>query len=191
VLPGRQDSPPDHRMTGKRDAMTPLSRRLLVIAGYVLALMVAGAAVAIHAAITDDPDSQASSGMRAFGDSILLLAVFGLGAIPPSAAALFWLRPCPSFWRAASVVALAIAATGITALIAHLLPQGADAGSVAGTWSVWSPLRVLLAPLFAITFLLAGLLAPARSYRSALLGATAIETAVFFWGVLTWIQPFR
>lgn len=57
-------------MTGKRDAMRPLSRTLLVIAGYVLALMVAGAAVAIHAAITDDPDSQASSGMRAFGDKI-------------------------------------------------------------------------------------------------------------------------
>jgi hypothetical protein len=52
-------------------------------------------------------------------------------------------------------------------------------------------LRILVAPLFAIFFLLSGLFAPNRSARIALLVATAIEMAVCVYVGFTWFHPFR
>jgi hypothetical protein len=53
----------------------------------------------MYAAGTIGPDRQTSSGMVAFGDSILFLSVFAVTAIPATGAALFFLRPYPLFWR--------------------------------------------------------------------------------------------
>jgi hypothetical protein len=78
----------------------------LIAIGYVAAVLVAFGLVAIHVAFTSGPDRQ-SSGMYAFGDSLLLLAVFGVASVPASSAALFLLRPYRAFWLVLSVVALA------------------------------------------------------------------------------------
>ena len=171
--------------------MKPLSKSLLVIAGYVLAIIVATMAVSIYVAATDGPDRESAGGMYAFGDSIVFLAVFGLAAIPASSAALFFLRPCRSFWRVASVVAPVIAATGIAAAVSYLVQlHNASTDSLPGAWSALSPLRILLAPLFAIAFFLCGVFAPGRSDKGVFLGAAAVEVAVFVWPVLKLFRPF-
>jgi hypothetical protein len=78
----------------------------LVAAGYVGAFVLAAGSVAIYAAWADSPDRQASSGMYAFGDSLLFLALFGLASVPPTVAGLFFLRPYHSFWRVLAIAAL-------------------------------------------------------------------------------------
>jgi len=129
--------------------------------------------------------------MYGFGDDLLFLAVFGVAAVPPTAAALFFLRSYRSFWLVLSVVALGIATTGLIALIDYVAPRTADAGSILHTWSALAGLRILSAPLFVLAFLLSGLVAPNRSSRIALLVATAIEAAVFAYVAFIWFHPFR
>src|SRR5204863_3146649 len=163
-----------------RDAMTPRIKVASVLGGYVVAFLIASAVVAIYVAATSGANRQAYGAMYDFGDSLLFLAVFGVAAVPATAAALFFLRPCRSFWLALSVVALAIALTGVAACIEFLAARTAfRAGSILPAWSGLAVLRILVAPLFALTFLLSGLFAPSRSARIALIVATVIETAIF------------
>jgi hypothetical protein len=171
--------------------MSPLVKVGLVVGGYVVAFLVAGAAVAIHVAATSGPDSQASSGMYAFGDVFLFLAVFAVAAVPSTAAALFLLRAYRSFWLGLSAVALGIATTGLVALIGYAASRTADAGSILHAWSALAVLRILGAPLVALIFLLSGLFAPRRSSRIALVIATAIEAGVFVYVAFIWFYPFR
>jgi len=171
--------------------MRPRVKVGLVVAGYVVAFLVAFAVVAIHVAATSGPDRQVYGAMYGFGDDLLFLAVFGVAAVPPTAAALFFLRSYRSFWLVLSVVALAIATTGLVALIDYIAPRTADTGSILHTWSALAGLRILSAPLFVLAFLLSGLFAPNRSSRIALLVATAIEAVVFAYVALVWFHPFR
>jgi hypothetical protein len=69
----------------------PLVKVGLVVAGYIVAFMVASAVVAIYVAATSGPDRQTYSVMYGFGDDLLFLAVFGVAAVPPSGAVLFFL----------------------------------------------------------------------------------------------------
>jgi len=62
----------------------------MVLAGYVAAFVIASAAVAVHIATTDPAEASAASGMYAFGDLILFVAVFGVLALLPTGAALFF-----------------------------------------------------------------------------------------------------
>jgi hypothetical protein len=163
----------------------------LVAAGYVGAVLVAVAAVAMYVASTSGPDRQTYAAMYDFGDSLLFLAVFGVAAVLPTGAALFFLRPHRSFWRALSIAALTIAATGLAAFIEYLASRATDAGSVLQAWSALASLRMLVAPLFALIFLLSGVFAPNRSSRIALSLATLIEAAIAAFMVLVWVSPFR
>jgi hypothetical protein len=79
--------------------MKPVLKVAIVASGYLLALLVSWAAVALHAALTSDANAQASGGMSAFGDLILFVAVFGAAALAPTGAALFFLlskKKCPT-----------------------------------------------------------------------------------------------
>jgi len=71
--------------------MKPLFKVAIIAAGYLLALLLAFAAVALHAALTSDSGAHASDGMSAFGDLILFVVVFGAVALVPTGAALFFL----------------------------------------------------------------------------------------------------
>ena len=93
------------------NTMKPRVKVGVVVAGYVIAVAVAAAAAACRLIAIGGPSSPSYSGMNAFGDSLLFLAVFGVAAVPPTGAALFFLRPYPAFWRGYSVVALAFALT--------------------------------------------------------------------------------
>jgi hypothetical protein len=162
---------------------------IFVAAGYLVALVIAGVVVGIYAAATNGPDRQASSGMAAFGDSILFLSVFTVTAIPATGAALFFLRPYPWFWRIFVAGALAITTTGVAVFVDFLASENAAMGAFLGAWSMLSPLRILLAPLFAIVFFLCVLFAPTRSIRIAFFGAAAIETVVFITVAFIWFHP--
>lgn len=158
---------------------SPLAKTSLIVGGYAVAFGLAVAVVGIHVAATSGPDWNAYSGMLAFGDTLLFLAVFGLAALPPTSAALFCLRPYPSIWRFGAFAALGIAASGIAALIAYVASRNGSTGGFVDAWSALSPIRILPAPLLAGAYLLSAVFAPVRWCRTALIGATLTELVVF------------
>src|SRR5438093_7304313 len=122
-----------------------------VAGGYIAAFLVASAAVGIRLANTSGPDAQASSGMYAAGDALLFVAVFGVSALVPTGAALFFLRPYRHLWTGLSALGLAVAVTGVTAAILFAVGRHAAPLPLA-TWAGLSVLRILVAPLLALTF---------------------------------------
>jgi hypothetical protein len=161
----------------------------LVAAGYVGALLVACAAVAIYIAFTNGPARDASSGMYAFGDSLVFLAVFGLAAVPATSAAFFFLRPHRWFWQVLSVLALVVAATAVAASILYAVGRNRAAGPGLA-WADFSILRLFGAPLLAGAAFLAGLLAPDRRFRIALFVACLIEAVAFASFLWVWLSLY-
>jgi hypothetical protein len=155
----------------------------VVIAGYLFAGFVACAAVALNDAARPGPER--SGGMAAFGDSLLFLAVFALAAIPASSTALYFLRGQARFWAVLAVAGPTIALTAVVAAVVSLATRGSASGSGPSIWSMYAVLRVVAAPLCALAFLLAGIFAPKRPWRIALLSAATVEAASFASVVLT------
>ena len=168
--------------------MKPFLKVAVVAGGYIVAFLMASAAVAIRVASTNGPDAQASSGMYAFGDALLFVAVFGVSALVPTGAALFFLRPYRHFWTVLSALGLAVAVTGVTAAILFAVGRHATPSPLA-TWAGFSVLRILVAPLLALTFLVCTFLSPYRSPRVAFLAATVMEAAVSAYGGSVWFVP--
>ncbi len=159
-----------------------------VLAGYVAAVLAASAVVAVRIADTSGPDRQASGGMYAFGDGLLFVAVFSAVALVPTGLALYFLRPYRRFWMALSITALTIAFTTILAasvyvMTAHLaLPRESPLEMLAA----FAGLRMLVSPPLAAALVVAGVIAPSRTSRRALLAAAGIEGAVAVYAVLEW-----
>ena len=170
--------------------MRPLAKVTLVGLGYIGALAIAFGAVSLYVASTNSPDRQTYAAMFAFGDSLLFLAVFGVAAVLPTGAALFFLRPYRPFWRVLSIAAVVIATTGVAAFFDFLAMRGSDPHSVANVWSILAVLRVLVSPLFALAFLVSALFAPSHLLRIALLVATTLEAFVSVCYALIWFHPF-
>jgi hypothetical protein len=150
----------------------------LVAGGYVAAFLAASAAVAIRVASTSGPEAQAAGGMYAFGDSVIFVAVFGVVALVPTGGALYFLRPYRRFWMVLSLLCLVVAVTGLTAAILYAVGRHAAPSSLLATWAGYSVLRILVAPLLALAFLVCSLFTPHRSPRYAFLAATAIEAVL-------------
>ena len=165
------------------------TKLLLVSGGYAAAVVIAAVAVAARVLLQPDEDGSASGGMAAFGDALFFLGVFGIAAVPATVAALVFLRARPLFWQIASLLALAGSVTGVAALYALLTSHSASHSVAAppGTWSLLAPLRLLLAPLFALATLLAALLSPLRRCRHVLLACAAAEAVVLVWALLFWL----
>ena len=159
--------------------MRLVNKAALVVAGYLLAILVACLAVSTFYAATDGPDRQASSGMYSFADGFLFLALFGLASIPASCAAQYFLRKVQRFWSALAFVALSIATTGLVALYAYFVRLSAIPDSVFYMVVTLWPIRVLIAPLLAVAFLISALFAPSSSSRIAIFVAAAMEALVF------------
>jgi hypothetical protein len=87
----------------------------VVLAGYVAAVLVASAAVAVRVANTSGPDADASAGMYAFGDGLLFIAVFSAVGLFPTGLALWFLRPYRWCWVVLSIGAVTITATALLA----------------------------------------------------------------------------
>lgn len=168
----------------------PLRKVALVTGGYAAALILAFVAVAIRVSHTSGPDAQASSGMYAFGDSLVFVFVFGVGALVPTGAALFFLRSHRPFWTLLSATALAVAVTSVAAAILFTVGRTA-APSPLATSAAFSVLRILVAPVLALTFLVCAFFSPHRSSRLAFFAATAMEAAVSAYGGFVWfVLPF-
>jgi len=168
--------------------MRPLVKVGAVAVGYVAALLVASAAVAVRLASTSGPDAQAASGMYAAGDAFLFVAVCSVAALVPTGAALFFLRPYRPFWTVLSAVGLCVAGTGVTAAALHVIGRAAAPSPLAALAGL-SVLRILVAPLLALTFLVCSLFSPFRFPRLAFLAATGMEVAVSAYAGLVWFLP--
>jgi hypothetical protein len=161
----------------------------LVSAGYVGAFLVASMVVAIRVANTSGPEAQASSGMYAFGDSVLFIAVFGVLALLPTGVALHWLRSFRGFWVVLSILGLCVAITGVVAAALFTLGRNAVAPSTLATGAAFSVLRILLAPVLVPVFLSAAFFTPYRAPRIALGVATVVELAVLAFSGVVWFVP--
>ena len=168
--------------------MKPLVKVSIVAVGYIAACLLASVALAIRVASTSVPSAQASSGMYAFGDSLLFIAVFGVSALVPTGAALFFLRPYRQFWTMLSAAGLAMALTGVAAATIFALGRHAPPSALA-TWAALSVLRILIAPLLALMFLVSAGLSPHRLPRLVLLAAAIVEAAVSAYGGFVWFVP--
>ena len=71
--------------------MKPLIKVVIVLGGYLLAVIAARAAVALNMARLRALPDPPSDGMSAFGDLVLFVFVFGVLALLPTGAALFFL----------------------------------------------------------------------------------------------------
>ena len=168
--------------------MRPMAKLGLVAAGYGLAFIAAWVVLALYIAVTSGPDRETYAAMFAFGDSILFLGVFALAAVPATAMGLFFLRPVRSFWIVLSVLALCIAATGVAAMIEYHALRQVPVNAVHSIWSALAVLRVIIAPGFALAFLVSALFAPGRESRIALLAAFAAEIVAFSPFALLWFH---
>jgi hypothetical protein len=113
--------------------------------------------------------------MYDFGDTLLFLAVLGIASLPPTGAALFFLRRNRPFWIGVTVAGVMLAITGLLALADVFAFQAFPTWWIHGL----SPLRALAAPVFALLLIAAGILSPMRSSRITLLVAALSEAAVF------------
>lgn len=171
--------------------LRPTAKVGLVAAGYVVAFAIAALVLSVYVAATSGPDRQTSSGMFAFGDSLVFLGVLGVASVPATGAALFFLRSRPAFWRVLSIGSLVVASTAVAAVVLAAASSSASANPRLQSWNVIVPLRILAAPLLALFFLLSGLFAPSRSDRVGLLSASAIEIVAFVCVAFTWWHSTR
>jgi Na+-translocating ferredoxin:NAD+ oxidoreductase RnfA subunit len=127
--------------------------------------------------------------MYAFGDSYLFIAVFGLLALVPTGAALYFLRPYRPVWTALSALGLCVAITGVAAAVLFAVGRHEVVPSTLTAWADFSVLRILLAPILAPVFLVVALFTPFRFPRFALLVAAVMELAVVAFAGLVWFVP--
>jgi hypothetical protein len=161
----------------------------LVAGGYVVAFLIASAIVALRVATTSGPASQASSGMHAFGDALLFVAAFGVIALVPTGAVLYFLKGYHRFWKVLSLLGLAVAVTGVVAAVLFAVGRHLSPPSPLAIWSGWAVLRILVAPLLALAFIVCAFMSPAHPSRLMLLTATALEAAVAAYGGFIWFVP--
>jgi hypothetical protein len=153
--------------------MTALQKTGLVAGGYLGVFLLAAAAVAARV-MTSGPESEAESGMRAFGDAIFFAWVFGLCALVPTGLALYFLRPYRPFWDFLAGGALVLALTAAGAAALYLLGRH-DASF--GLWLHFAILRLIAAPVWICAYAVSALISPFPKARAVLLAAAALEGA--------------
>lgn len=168
--------------------MTLLAKLGFIALGYVAAFVIASAVVAARIAATSGPDAQAASGMYAAGDAMLFVGVFSICALVPTGGLLFMLRPYRPFWNVLAGLVVIAAVTGLAAVVLFAIGRHAEVSSLA-TLGAFSVLRILVAPLFAIGFLLFAVFCPYRSPRLAFLAGSAAELVASAYGGLVWFVP--
>ena len=136
----------------------------VVSAGYAAAVAAGLAAATLQNA----RGAGQSDGMMAFSETLVFIFAFGIVALAPTGAWLYWLRPYAGFWSVISRLALAVSVTAVgAALIDVLAPQS--------VWAGIGFLRSLVTPLFVAAFVLCAALAPDRGSRTLLSLAAGLE----------------
>jgi hypothetical protein len=170
--------------------MTTTARAGAVALGYVIAFVAASALVAARIAATAQA-AQSAGGMYAVGDMILFLAVFGVLAAAPTAAALWMLRGNRLVWTTLGAVAAAGAVISLAAIGLFVAGRSAPAGSTLYVWTAWTPLWLLGAPPAALACLGAGIIAPRRIPRAILVVAALVHAAVGTGIFMFWFASTR
>ena len=158
---------------------------MLVVAGYAAAMTASWLAVRAYIALTPGVDRVGAGGMTAFGDSMAFLAILAVLSAPVTGLALYYLRPYRRFWQFAAAAALPITATALFALLGSLPAFRAS------EWAMFSPIRVLLAPMFGLAFVIFAVFCPLRAARRAFIAATAVAGIVFVAVAGMWIASAR
>lgn len=170
--------------------MSVRAKVAVVLMGYVVAFLVALGGTMLYIRATSGPDRDLYGAMYEFGDSLLFLGLFGLSSVPATCAGLYFLRPVRAIWVGLSVGSLALALTALVSCIVYLMARPGAPDSLTGLGSALVVLRLLVAPLFALGFLLAAVFAPSRMARFSL-GAAMLIEAVSFGGLALnlWLGP--
>lgn len=155
-------------------AFRPATKAGIVAGGFVAAAIAAALAVWIRVRLTQGPAAQASSGMHAFGDLFVGLAVFGALALGPFALALYWLRPVGRFWQLLARAAVAFVVTAPPALVVSGWLRAA-----AGTWALLADTRLAVMPLASLALAVCGIFAPETKGRLLLYCASLVEGGIF------------
>jgi hypothetical protein len=171
-----------------RDFVNRITKVGVVLAGYVAAIVAAGAAGWLYDwRLRGAPDT--SGGMYAFGQLLGVLAVFFAVSLVPTALALWWLRRNEKFWGAVAVTSLALASIGLLAVLSPLvLGTGDDRG-----WRMLLELvrlsQLLGVPLWTAALVLFAVLAPFQGARHKLIAAVAIELVIGVVACVHWFVP--
>jgi len=169
-----------------RTAQRP-RQALIVLIGYAGALLIAILAVKAYIVLTPHVDRQGAAGMTTFGDGILFVGLLAVASAPVTCLALFYLRPHHGFWQAAALSAALVSATALLALDGSLPIFRSSASS----WAMFAPVRVLLAPVFGLAFVLLAIFSPLRPQRLGFLAAVIIEAVVFLSVGFLWLSSAR
>ena len=160
------------------------ARAGIVVGGYVVAILLALGVVSIYIDLTSGPDREASSGMYAFGDALLFIAVFGVVSIVPTGLTLVILRQSRNFWIALCVLALVVASTSLAEVAATVLaPQSMN------IWVMLAFPRIFMSPFLAAAFGLSALFAPGTRSRWCLFAAASAEGISSIYGFFHWFAP--
>lgn len=152
--------------------LRPWTKAGIVAGGCVAAVLLACLAVWVRVRLTGGADAPASSGMFAFGDLLLGLAVFAAVAGVPFGLALYWLRPVALFWTLLAAAAVVFALTGPVGVLVSLSPYPDSFVGPVGMLRVW------LMPPAALTLGLCGLFAPRGKPRWILIVAGLTEGVI-------------
>jgi hypothetical protein len=162
-----------------------LAKAGIVVGGYFAAILIAIGVVFIYINFTSGPDRDASSGMYAFGDSLLFIAVFGVVSTIPTGLTLVFLRQSRLFWITLCVLALVVASTSLAA-VAVIMSQSQKLMPSASLWPGLSAIRLFMSPFIAASVGLSALFAPEAGFRRYLFGAAAMEGVSSVYGFFHW-----
>ncbi len=154
--------------------LRPAAKAGIVLGGLVASFAVACVAVYLRQRLITGPEAQAASGMYAFGDLLMGIAVFSLFALGPLGLTLYWLRPVVRFWTLLARAALVLVLTGPLAVLA-----GGWLRQLLGNWTILATARIGFMPLIAPALLVAGLFAPQSRPRWLLLASAVVEGGIF------------
>lgn len=147
----------------------------LVVLGYIIAWLAASAAVWWKNRGISAADQLASSGMFAFGDSVLFLGIVSLVSIAPTLYLLSLIDSASRFWRFTSYASLVLATTALLEVL-WLFPAG-NARGVMGTLMLLGFIRLFTAPLFLLMYIPGAPLARGSDRRRFVISC-AIELGV-------------
>ncbi len=151
----------------------------VVVGGYIAALVVGAAAVALRSWMFPLPPAEASGGMAGFGDLLFFGLVAGVASLVPSGIALRGLRTAQSFWRPASFTVLAVAVTGPLAIaIFATESHRPDPSAFVAMLGFFSLMRLFGSPVLTPLWSLSALLCPEQPARRTLFAAAALEALV-------------
>ena len=162
-----------------------LAKAGIVVGGYFAAILIAIGVVFIYINYTSGPDRDASSGMYAFGDSLLFIAVFGVVSTIPTGLTLVFLRQSRKFWILLCVVALVVASTSLAA-IAVIMSESHKFMPSASLWPGLSAIRLFVSPFIAASDGLSALIAPEARFRRYLFGAASLKGVSSVYGFSHW-----